>query len=74
MGEMKEKVMDYDESKTGPTKDDLLRDDIFRARLDVEQLRRSGNFQLLDGAQAHLRRLMRERQNVDAKTMKRRPE
>jgi len=66
--------MDYDESKTGPTKDDLLRDSIFRARLDVEQLRRSGNFQLLDSAQAHLRRLMRERQNVDAKKMKRRPE
>jgi len=65
--------MDYDEAKTGPTTDDLLRDSIFRARLDLEQLRRSGNLQLLNSAQARLRLLMREQEMVDSKRMKRRP-
>jgi hypothetical protein len=65
--------MDYDEAKTGPTKDDLLRDGIFRARLDLEQLRRSGNLQLLNSAQARLRLLMREQEMVDSKKIKRRP-
>ena len=70
---MKGFVMDYDEAKTGPTKDDLLRDNIFRARLDLEQLRRSGNLQLVSSAQARLRLLMREQQIVESKKMKRRP-
>ena len=65
--------MDYDEAKTGPTTDDLLRDSIFRARLDLEQLRRSGSLQLLNSAQARLRLLMREQEMVDSKKMKRRP-
>ena len=65
--------MDYDEATNGPTKDDLLRDSIFRVRLDLEQIRRSGNLHLLNSAQARLRLLMREQQIIESNKMKRRP-
>jgi len=51
-----------DASNTGPSESDLLWDRMFQTRLEIEQLRRSGNIDALNRAEDRLRVLLRAQQ------------
>jgi hypothetical protein len=57
----------------GPSRPDQLTNAIFRARLDLEQLRRGANALSIQSAEARLRMLLRAQENAQALKMKRRP-
>jgi hypothetical protein len=61
-----------DKNEDGPSPKDELRDRIFRARLELEQLRRGGNIAQLEKAGDNLRGLLRSQTAQEAKGFKRR--
>jgi len=53
-----------DTANAGPSESDVLRDTIFQTRLEIEQLRRSGNIDAINKAVDRLRVLLRAQQGM----------